>query len=147
MITVYQPILRHTNANQIYLYTSTHILPGRSMSLDVDRCVRASIENVLRKYTFLHPLASPGPSESAQRADTMLTILYYTSNIVILHAPCIICTTYPFSNSPATGTPSRSRFPRPPPCSRPSSAISWSPQSWIDGTHYGRGLMPSWCGL
>ncbi len=45
------------------------------MSLDVDRCVGASIENVFDKYIFLHLLASPGPSGSAQRADTMLTIL------------------------------------------------------------------------
>jgi hypothetical protein len=34
--------------------------------------VGASIENILINYILLHLLASPGPSESAHRADTML---------------------------------------------------------------------------
>ena len=37
--------------------------------------VGASIENVLINYILLHLLASPGASESAQRADTMLITL------------------------------------------------------------------------
>ena len=34
-----------------------------------------SIENVLINYILLHLLASPGPSDSGQRADTMLITL------------------------------------------------------------------------
>jgi hypothetical protein len=48
--------------------------------MDVDRELwgpdsPASIENILINYNLLYLLASAGPSESAQRADTMLISL------------------------------------------------------------------------
>ncbi len=44
------------------------------MLLEVDKYGGVSIENVFRYYVSLHLLASPGPSEFAQRADTLLIL-------------------------------------------------------------------------